>query len=420
MPLTPTQRGVVVTAAICSVTTAAVALSSARFVYANPEARVGLETAEGMVAVLAAGLIAGRFLQSRDRRDLLVVSGLGLLAMVAFVRASLPTLETVISEQSQRSVGRWAPLAGQIVAATAIAVAARSPRVLVPGRRQALAVVGAVVGIAAAIVGILLVFDDRLPLAVEALTSAGAERPRFDAHPALVVASVVLAGLFAAAAWSFAWHTNDREPDPLTHALAIGAVLAAASRVNLLLYPSDSVTYVHIADLFRLGFYVALASGAAASIRDHWATETMTAEMRAREHLARELHDGLAQELGFIASQATSLASGRGDPALLDQIAMAAERARNEARRMVDALEGVEARPLQGALLQAVLPVADRHGAVVHVRGAAGMTVDPRTTHEITQIAREATANGVRHGGAQTIIIDVRRGPRSDPGDGGG
>ena len=292
-----------------------------------------------------------------------MVSGLGLLAVVAFVRASLPALETVISEQSQRSVGRWAPLAGQIVAATAIAVAARSPRVLVPGRRQALAVVGAVVGIAAAIVGILLVFDDRLPLAVEALTSAGAERPRFDAHPALVVASVVLAGLFAAAAWSFAWHTNDREPDPLTHALAIGAVLAAASRVNLLLYPSDSVTYVHIADLFRLGFYVALASGAAASIRDHWATETMTAELRAREHLARELHDGLAQELGFIElSQATSLASGRGDPVLIDQVAMAAERARNEARRMVDALEGVDARPLLEVLLQAVLPVADRHG----------------------------------------------------------
>ncbi len=75
---------------------------------------------------------------------------------------------------------------------------------------------------------------------------------------------------------------------------------------------------------------------------------------------------------------------------------------------MIDALEGVDARPLRTELLHAVVPVADRHRAVVHVRGGAGVSLDPRTTHEISQIAREATANGVRHGAAKTIIIDVR------------
>ncbi len=408
MPLTTTQRGVVLAAVFCSAATAVIALSSVRFVYANPGARVALETAQGMVAVLAAGLVAGRFLESRDRRDLLVVAGLALLAVVAFERAALPALETVVSERTQRSVGRWAPLAGQVVAATAIAAAALSRRVLVRTRRSALVLVGGVMGVAFGIAGVLFVFDDRLPPAIEALGPGNADRPRFDAHPVLVVAYVVLVGLFAAAAWAFAWRTDDREPDSLTHALAIGTVLAAVARVNLLLYPSDSVTYVHIADLFRLGFYVALASGAAVSIRDHWASEAAAAELRTREQLARELHDGLAQELGFIASQVSSLASGRGDPALTDQIAMAAERARNEARRMVDALEGVTARPLRTVLLDAVVPVADRHGAVVHVRGAPGVSLDPRTTHEISQIAREATANGVRHGGARTIIIDLR------------
>ncbi len=58
-------------------------------------------------------------------------------------------------------------------------------------------------------------------------------------------------------------------------------MLAATARVNLLLYPSDSVTYVHIVDVFRFGFYIALAAGAAASIRNHWASETTTAELRA-------------------------------------------------------------------------------------------------------------------------------------------
>lgn len=171
------------------------------------------------------------------------------------------------------------------------------------------------------------------------------------------------------------------------------------------MYPVDLIAYVHVADLFRLGFYVVLAGGAAVSIRQSWEAEVVAAAFTAREQLARDLHDGLAQELGFIASQTSSLASGRGDPVLIDHIAMAAERARNEARRVVDALEGTDHRPLREVVRLAVGPVVDRGGSTLLLSIDTELVIDARTAHEMAQLAREAASNAVRHGDASSVVI---------------
>jgi signal transduction histidine kinase len=224
----------------------------------------------------------------------------------------------------------------------------------------------------------------------------------------LIVAQASLLLLFGLAAWAFAWRSPDyEEDDVLVRALAIGAVLAASSRLCFLLYPSSLISLVHVGDVFRLGFYVVLAGGAAARIQRYWTAEAEAVAFQTRERVAREIHDGLTQELGFIASHAASLASGRGDPGQVDHVAMAAQRAQHESRRIIDALEGAAPRRLEGVLRQAVGPVADRHGATVAMEIDPALVLNAGITHEISQIAREATSNAVRHGGATTIAIRV-------------
>ncbi len=405
--LTATQRSVVLVASVSLVGTAFVAASSLRFVYSNLEVRVALETAQGLVAFLAAGLLAGRYRRTSDRRDLVVCAGLVTLGSVALVLAGLVAARSAVSEPTLQVVGRWLPLTGQVVGASAIGFAALSRRRTERATHPSVTVVGAPLVFLAALTLVLLAVDDHLPTPIESLDLQGARYPRFEAHPLVLMAQGALVVVFAVSAWAFAWRTTDREQDALTRALAIGSVLAAAARLSYLLYPVDMVSYVHLADVYRLGFYVVLAAGAAISIRQSWEAEVVAASFSAREQLARELHDGLAQELGFIASQTSSLASGRGDPALVDHIAMAAERARNEARRVIDALEGVAPRPLGDVIRLAVEPVADRGGAVLRIAVDPGLAIDPGAGHEIAQLAREATSNAVRHGGANSIAIEA-------------
>lgn len=405
VPLSATQRSVIAVTVIGVALTGATTWSPARFVYDNSAARVQLETAQALIAFAAAGLVVGRFHRTRDRRDLLLVAGLIILGLVSLLLASLPALASVVPDDMAQAVNRWVPLAGQLLGASSIVAAALSDRSPVRDNRTAFTITGVVVGAAVLVAAALLALDDQLPAAIETLDPAGGRRPRFEPHPAMNAAYVALAVLFAIAAWAFAWRRTNEDGDGLTHAIAVGTVLASVSRVHLLLYSSPVYAHVHTGDLFRAGFFVALAAGGATSIRQSWKADTDAADLRAREQMARELHDGLTQELGFIASQTSALASGRGDPALTDHIAMAAERARNEARRMIDALEGTARPPLRTVVLDTTVPVADRDGATVRMQGGGDVHLDPRVSHEVSQIAREATANAVRHGKARTVTI---------------
>lgn len=56
--------------------------------------------------------------------------------------------------------------------------------------------------------------------------------------------------------------------------------------------------------LLRAGCYGCLLVGAAREISGFWELRTRTAVLEERRRVARDLHDGLAQELTFILAQA--------------------------------------------------------------------------------------------------------------------
>lgn len=127
--------------------------------------------------------------------------------------------------------------------------------------------------------------------------------------------------------------------------------------------------------------------------------------------LARELHDGLAQELAFIAVEAHRLAPG-------GPLERAAQRALDEVRALMQGLAAPADEPLSQTLASAAADVAARAGARVEldqpvawaaVAPVAGVliAVTPQTRHHLIRIVREAVGNAVRHGQAETVRLTV-------------
>ncbi len=125
--------------------------------------------------------------------------------------------------------------------------------------------------------------------------------------------------------------------------------------------------------------------------------------------IARDLHDGVAQELAFVARRARRLALTTDNRAV-DQIASAAERGLAEARRQLAALTQPFDEPLDAALARAVEEIAERNGAQVELDVAPGVKVGNDAREGLIRIACEAVSNAIRHARAHTIRVGLSAG----------
>jgi signal transduction histidine kinase len=125
-----------------------------------------------------------------------------------------------------------------------------------------------------------------------------------------------------------------------------------------------------------------------------------------RRRLARELHDGLAQELAFIALQTRLLAATSADPVAVE-LAEAAERALAESRGLIESLGTQETGPIRGALAQTARRLARRSGAKVELDLDPRVETRPEARHSLVRILQEAMANGLRHGRADEFEIQL-------------
>lgn len=181
----------------------------------------------------------------------------------------------------------------------------------------------------------------------------------------------------------------------------------------------EPVPATSVDQLVALGHLVELALS-------NWYAHEGLEEVATREdrrRIARELHDGLAQELAFIASKVTSSQMTGGRQRALQQVADAADRALDEARRAIAILsETPEA--LHVSLSQTAEDLAARHGMVARLDVSEDIVLSGEVTENLLRIVREAITNAARHGHASTVTLrlvqdgDVVRLLVSDDGQG--
>lgn len=374
-----------------------------RFAYENSQGRMALETTAALIGLFTVVLLVARFYASGSMADLGLAGGLafGVLANLAY---------SVIPLAAGATPGHrfttWAPLLSRLLGSTLFAVASFLPtrKLARPRAAAALFAVSLVATLVA--IGISVeMLKGHLPAGLSPPPTKSVA-PSFDV-PVISVLQFIALVLSGAAAIGLA-RRHRRTSDDLYGWLSVGMAFACCAAINYVLYPSLYSDWVYTGDAFRLASGLALLSGAVCEIRRYWLDATKTAVLEERRRIARDLHDGIAQELAFIGRRATRI-----DAEGAETIRAAAERALGETRRTLALLSRPHDEPFSRVLSDAV-EVAGAHGHTpVHIDVVEGVDLAPQIREGLIMIAREAVTNAARHARASMILVEVARDPET-------
>jgi signal transduction histidine kinase len=394
--------------------TLAVSLTISALVVAVPALRVGvesvrarttLETAQALVGFLAGLLVFGRYRRTGRESDLVIAFALFLTSSANLLLELLPARDQSIDPQSFRT---WTRLLSRLVAGSALAWAALAPTLalrFIRGR-PAFGLWVSVTWTLALITAGCWLLRTPLPPGSEVALIDGRLEPAVTSHPILFAVSLLVVGLYAAASVGFLHHAES-SPEPLTISLALGTLLGAMSWGLFLVYPTVFTDIVQLGDLLRLAFYLVLAVGAEREIHTYWSRLVRATASEERRRMARELHDGLAQELAFLSRHTRLLARGDAPDGTDQMLISASDRALDEARRAISALTARDDEPLGAAIASAAEDVAARVGTHARVEVDPSVELPGIAKEAILRIVREAVGNAGRHGQARAVSVEL-------------
>jgi signal transduction histidine kinase len=325
---------------------------------------VALITARGIAEALAALLAALRFRRNASRSSYALAVGFGVLAAADIVFALLDPVTAVPA----------AELPFRVVGAGLLAAAALAPvQALVRRPHVSMVLAGVNVGVLA---GWLL---------------GGADAP------ASVLAGAVFV-LLAAAGAAFIIRSRPR-PEAVGRWLGAGLMPAALAQLDRL-WGLGTPAWSQGLEVTSIAVLVV---GSAVEVRRIHLRQTDEVLAAERRRLARELHDGIVQELAFIASQSQDLA--RSGNRRLEEIAASADRALGEARTLVGALKRGSGLPLSASIALQGQEFARRFGVTVRLALDEEVDVAPEKRQAVLRIVGEALSNAARHADAGKIEI---------------
>lgn len=370
---------------------------SLSFGYQNPAAHTVLETADTCAAMLAAYLLYGRWLRSHRRQDLLLLQGLILVATAGLLMTALR-----VSGGGLGTLDVWFPLALRTAGIVCIAAAALFADAVARPSTRRWEASAAVVAVVAALL-VLAALEGRLPVALgQDLAPPSASAPALVGHPVLLGAQLATFACYGLAATLFTMQARRRDDDFMVW-LGPACALAGVARLNYFLYPSVYSDWLYVGDLLRASSYVVLTVGAAREIRRYWAAQTQLAVTADRRRLARELHDGVVQELGYIRAESTRFRAL--DAVRTERVLASCDRALDEARQAVHTLGHGGDDRLDLTLRTAAQRVAERHHVALDFAGDASVSADRDTTHALVRIVGEAVGNAARHARADRVRV---------------
>jgi signal transduction histidine kinase len=219
------------------------------------------------------------------------------------------------------------------------------------------------------------------------------------------ILQVVAMSLFAIAALGFARRAN-AAADALLIGLAAGSMISAFARLQYVLFPAPASGWVFSRDILRLAFYFVLTAAALRDLRAHQARIAADAAVEERRRVARDLHDGIAQELAFISMQSRVLADRSGDRTF-DHIAEAADHALHESRAAIASLLCPAEASLDTAVAEVTQHLVSRCGVGLRLELDPRADLPAHGREQLLRVLREAVWNALHHGNATEISVEL-------------
>ena len=370
---------------------APVALQSATV--SDPPLRAALEMMMTLFAVAAAWLLWPEFTSSRRLRDLELAAAALVLGLTNLAVGALPA---ALDLHDGAYFGA-AEIASRLFVAGMFTAAAFTPADwLVARRRHALPLIAgfSLVGLAAAGLGGLL-----------ASTSGQASTLSItSSRPVLVVLVVAATALLAYAAIGLIQRYR-AEADRPAGMTAFALILLAGANFANLIAGSLAPGRIGTGEALRtLAFGLILAAAVLRERQVHARSSRATA-LAERRRVARDLHDGIAQDLAFIAAHGPRFVEELGDD---HPVVVAARRALAVSRSTISELSDPAGATVHESLEAVAQELAHRFDISVAVNAQLERELTSQEREHVTRIAREAIANAARHGGARNVIVSLR------------
>jgi len=362
-----------------------------------PALSATIDTCTTLCALGGVWLLHGQFRHTRRLRDLLFFVTLTVFALVTLTFCTLP-----VALQVQPGSSQGAATVGAALVAAMVLIAAFAPadRQLSADSRWVAAAVGTIVlavALAALGGGLLQGVLDNAGSQPESGIAAATRHPL-----ALPLALGTAIALILAA-------VGCARNRPSTDAGGMGlwaaaATLLAASSISYLALPPPSPNWVTPRDGLRLAGAALIFAAVLRQESRRRQAVARAAVIDERRRLARDLHDGLVQELAFISAHGDRLATDAGQQ---HPMAIAARRALAISRGAIADLSAVDAPTTGHALRHVADELSARYGISVHVQAEA-VSVGISEREDIVRIAREAIVNAARHGAARNVTVSLK------------
>lgn len=361
-----------------------------------------VSTATGLIGALAAFVFAERVHATHQLRDFLIAVALGMLSAADLILAAGPSL----IDAHPGPAWQWITLTARLTASAVLIGAAFCPNLdLGSHRRLPTAVVAASATVLALTAGGMLIWHSHLPTL---LVSAGAQSSGAPAgsHGHLLLSYLQISGtlLAACAAVGLARHSA-REGGGLERYIAAGVTVLAVARLNYFLVPSLSSGRLYAGDILKLGAYALILYGCLLEFRVLQRKLARRVAVDERRRMARDMHDGLAQELAFIATHSQRLSQTGEDAATAVHLRAAAERALHDSRTTIAVLTSPDDAPLDMLIGRTVESFRSRFGVDVDLDLQPGVIVAAERRNSLLRILHEALTNAIRHGDAGQILV---------------